>query len=140
MALFVVEPAIAVKWFVPEEHSSPAARLLDGGNELMGPDTLLFEAGRLITSKVRLGELSPDEGFQLIEAVQAVPVRLQPSQPLLESALRISATHDLPLGDALGLTVAIHGDCRLVTANQTLYDSVQGTPLAVYVKWVGDIR
>jgi predicted nucleic acid-binding protein len=88
MARFVVEPAIAVKWFVPEEHSSPAARLLDGGNELMGPDTLLFEAGRLITSKVRLGELSPDEGFQIIEAVQAVPVRLQPSQPLLEPALR----------------------------------------------------
>ena len=140
MARFVVEPAIAVKWFVPEEHSSPAARLLDGGNELMSPDTLLFDAGKLITAKVRLGELSPDEGVQLIQAVQSVPVRFQPSQPLLEPALRIAAAFDLPLGDSLGLTVAIHGDCRLVTASKTLYDRVQGTPFAVHVKWVGDIR
>jgi predicted nucleic acid-binding protein len=140
MARFVVEPAIAVKWFVPEEHSSPAARLLEGGNELMGPDTLLFYAGRLITAKVRLGELSPDEGVQVIEAVQSVPVSLVPSQPLLEPALRIASTLDLPLEDGLGLTIATHGDCRLVTARRTLYERVQGTPFAMHVKWVGDIR
>jgi predicted nucleic acid-binding protein len=140
MARFVVEPAIAVKWFLPEEYSNPAARLLDGGNELMAPDTLLFDAGRLITAKVRLGELSPDEGTQIVRAVQSVPVKLQPSQPLLEPALRIAASLDLPLGDGLGLAVAVHGDCRLVTAGRTLYEKVQGTPFAVHVKWVGDIR
>ena len=140
MARFVVEPAIAVKWFVPEEHSSPAARLLDGGNELIVPDSHLFNVGQIITRKVRLGELSPDEGFQVIDAVKAVPGRLQPSQPLLEPALRIAAALDLPLGDGLGLTVAIHADCRLVTASRTFYERIQGTPFAVHVKWVGDIR
>jgi predicted nucleic acid-binding protein len=140
MARFVVETSIAVKWFLPEEHSSPAARLLDGGNELMAPDTLLFGAGRLITAKVRLGELSPEEGAQIVQAVQSVPVRLQPAQPLLDPALRIAASLDLPLEDGLGLVVAVHGDCRLVTASRTLYEKVQGTPFSVHVKWVGDIR
>ena len=140
MARFVVEPVIAVKWFLPEEYSTHAARLLDGGNELMAPETLWFNAGRLITAKVRLGELSPDEGAQIIQAVQSVPVKLQPSQPLLESALRIAASLDLPLENGLGLAVAVHGDCRLVTAGRILYEKVQGTPFAVHVKWVGDIR
>ena len=140
MARFVVEPAIAVKWFVPEEHSSPSARLLDGGNELMAPDTLLFDSGRLITAKVRLGELSPDEGARIVQAVQSVPVRLQPSDPLMEPALRIAASLDLPLGDGLGIALAVYGDCRLVTARRTVYTKAQGTPFAAHVKWVGDIR
>jgi predicted nucleic acid-binding protein len=140
MARFVVEPAVVVKWFIPEEYSSQAARLLDGGTELMGPDTIMFDAGRLVTAKVRLGELSQDEGIQVLQAVESVPVRLHPSGPLLEPALRIAATLDLPVEDGLGLTIGVHGDCRLVTASRTLYERIQGTPFAIHVKWVGDIR
>jgi predicted nucleic acid-binding protein len=135
-----VEPAIVVKWFVPEDHSNQAARLLDGGNELMAPDTLLADSGRIISSKARLSEISHDESVQLLEAIKSVPVRIQPSDPLLEPALRIAAALDLPFGDGLGLTVAVHGDCRLVTAREILYERVQGTPFAQHVKWVGDIR
>ena len=58
----------------------------------------------------------------------------------MEPALRIASALDLPLGDGLRLAVAIHGDCRLVTARQVLYERVQGTPFAQHVKWVGDIR
>lgn len=140
MARFVVDPAVAVKWFVPEEHSSPAARLLDGGNELMAPDTLPGDAVSLITKKVRLGELSADEGAELLEAVRSVPMGLLPSQPMLEPALRMAAALDLTLPQGLGITAAIHGDCRLVTADRTLFEKLQGTPFAAHVKWVGDIR
>jgi len=140
MTRFVVDPAIAIKWFVPEVYSNPAARLLDGGHELLAPDTLLTEAARIITIKNRLGELTLEEGAQIIEAIKSVPVKLHFSHPLLESALRFTAILGLPLAYGLGLTVAIQGDCRLVTASRTLYDSVQGTPFAVHVKWVGDLR
>ena len=140
MAQFVIEPAITVKWFVPEVHSSPAARLLDGGHELLASDALFTEAARLINTKTRLGELTYNEAVQILEAIQSVPISLKPSQTLLTSALHIAAVLDLPLGDGLGLAVAIHSDCRLVTASQTLYDKLQNTPFAVHVKWVGDLR
>ena len=140
MARVVIEPAIAVKWFVPEVHSGPAARLLDGGHELLASDALMTEAARIVSSKTRLGELTHNEGVQILEAIGSVPVSLQPSQPLLAAALHIATVLDLSLGDVLGLTVAIHSDCRLVTARQTLYDRLQSTPFAVHVKWVGDIR
>jgi len=140
MGRFAVEPAIAVKWFVPEQNSSLAARLLDGGNELLASDTLLSAAGRIVTAKTRLGELSPDEGARIFEAIRSVPIQLMPSQALVESALRIATAFDLPLEAGLGLTVAIHSECRLVTASRTFYDKLLGTPFAVHVKWVGDVK
>ena len=140
MARLAIEAAIAVKWFVPETNSSPAARLLDGGNELYAPDTLLTDAGKIITSKVRLKELSSDEAVQIVNAIESVPVSLMPSRALLQPALRIAAAFDLPFGNCTGLAAAVLSDCRLVTANRTLYDRVQETPFARHVKWVGDLR
>jgi len=140
MSRFAVEPAIAVKWFVPEENSSPAARLFDGGKELLASDTLLAAAGRIVTAKTRLGELSPDEGARIVEAVRSVPIHLMPTRDLVEPAFRIAAAFGLPLEAGLGLTVAIHGECRLVTTSRTFYDKLQGTPFGVHAKWVGDLR
>ncbi len=140
MARFVVEPALAVKWFVPEEHSNAAARLLDGGNELLAPDTLLTDAARLLTAKTRLREMSEEESITTLEALKAAPLWFVPTHPLVEAALRIAASLDRPLGDGLSLALAVQGDCRLVTTNRVLYDTVQGTPFSTHVKWVGDLR
>jgi predicted nucleic acid-binding protein len=140
MRRFVIEPAVAVKWFVPEEHSSPSARLLDGGNELFAPETIIADCGRLVTFKVRTGECSTKEGARLLEAVRSAPLVLQPILDLLEPAFRISCAFDRPLGDGLDLALAVASDCRLVTASRSLYDGLQNTPFAVHVKWIGDLR
>ncbi|MGD8352542.1 MAG: type II toxin-antitoxin system VapC family toxin [Pseudomonadota bacterium] len=140
MAKYVVEPAVAVKWFIPEEHSSHASRLLDGGHELLSPDSILVEAAGIITAKVRLGEITLDEGIKVISAVGSVPFQAQPTDILLEPAMQIAAGLDVPFRDGMGVAVAVQAQCRLVTANRTLYDEVQGTPFAAHVKWVGDLR
>ncbi len=140
MSRFVVEPAVAVKWFVPEEHSNPAARLLDQGDELLAADTLLQEAGKVIAAKGRLGEISVDEGIQILQALRSVPLRYQASGPLLEPALEISTGLDITLGHALDLAVALQNQCRLVTASVGLHRKIRETPFAAHVKWVGDLR
>jgi predicted nucleic acid-binding protein len=140
MARFVVEPALALKWFVPEVNSGPAARLLDGGHELLAPDTILAETGKLITAKTRMRECSTDEGIQLMEAVRSAPLWLHPTKPLLEPAFRIASSMDRPLGDGLNLALAVASDCRLVTVNRVLFERMHDTAFARHVKWVGDIR
>jgi predicted nucleic acid-binding protein len=140
MARFVVEPAVALKWFVPEEHSGFAARLLDGGHELLAPDTMPADTGKIITAKTRMGECSTDEGIQLLEAIRSVPFWFHPVQPLMEPAYLIASTMNRPLEDGLNLALAVASDCRLVTARGILYERMQDTPFARYVKWVGDIR
>ncbi len=140
MMRFVVEPAVALKWFIPERHSATAARLLDGGCELLAPDTIIPDAGKIITIKTRSGELSREEGVQVLNALRSSPVWIEASEPLLEPAFWFSSTMDRPLGDGLNMALAVASDCRLVTASRELFERVQGTPFATHVKWVGDIR
>lgn len=140
MARFAVDAPIVIKWFVPENHSSPAARLLDGGNELFAHDTILADAAAIVTTKIRLDEITGDEGTRIVEAIKSVPLTIYPVDVLLEPALNIASALDFSFRDGLSLALAVQEECRLVTANRTLYDIVQGTPFARHVKWVGDIR
>jgi predicted nucleic acid-binding protein len=122
-----------MKWFIPEIHSSDAARLLEGRHELLATDMLLPESSDLISRKARLGELTLEDCREVFTAVQSVPVSTYPSQNLLEGALEITVGLDRPLSDG-------QQDCRLVTAKKGLFDLLQGTPFSVHVKWVGDVR
>ncbi len=140
MTRFIVEPAVALKWFVPEKHSASAARLLDGGHELLAPDTIISDAGKIITAKTRLGELTREEGIRILNALRSSPVWIQASGPLLEPAFWFSSTMDRPLGDGLNLALAVASDCRVVTAAKAFFESAQDTPFATHVKWVGDLR
>ena len=140
MMRFVVEPAVALKWFIPEKHSASAARLLDGGCELLAPDTLIPDAGKIITVKTRSGELSREEGVQVLNALRSSPIWIEASEPLLEPAFWFSSTVHQPLGNGLNMALAVASDCRLVTASHVFYDGMQDTPFATHVKWVGDIR
>jgi len=140
MARFVVEPAVIMKWFVPEENSRPAARLLDGGNELIAPDTVLAETAGIVTAKIRLEEITEEEGMQIAASIRSLPLNIKPAAALLEAALHIASGLDFPFRDGLNLALTVQEECRLVTANDTLYDKVRESSFARYVKWVGDIR
>jgi len=140
LARFVVESTVAMKWFVPENHSSDAARLLEGRHELLANDLLLPETSDIISRKALLGELTLKDCREIVTAVQSVPVSIYPSKDLLEGALEITVAMDRTLSDGLNLALAVQQDCRLVTARKSLHDSLQGTPFSVHVKWVGDVR
>ena len=140
MARFAVDAPVVIKCFIPENHSSPAARLLDGGNELLAANTILTEAAGIITAKIRLDEITDDEASVIIEAIRSVPLTIQPLDVLVEPALNIAAALDFPFREGLNIALAVQAQCRLVTVNRTLYDSVQSTPFARHVKWVEDIR
>jgi predicted nucleic acid-binding protein len=129
-----------MKWFIPEIHSSDAARLLEGRHELLATDMLLPESSDLISRKACLGELTLEDCKEVFTAIQSAPVSTYPSQNLLEGALEITVGLDRPLSDGLNLALAVQQDCRLVTAKKGLFESLQGTPFSVHVKWVGDVR
>ena len=140
MSRFVVEPAVAIKWFIPEVHSSQAARLLDGGRELLAPGNFLTETLGIVTAKIRLEEISEEEGSAIADALGEVPLRIQPEKALRQPGMDLAIVLDVPFRHGMNLAAAIQEDCRLVTANRTLYDRVQDTPFARHVKWVGDLR
>lgn len=54
----VVDASVAVKWYVQEEHSVNAERLLDGSFELNAPELICPEFGSIIWKKYRKGDLT----------------------------------------------------------------------------------
>ncbi|UCF31268.1 MAG: type II toxin-antitoxin system VapC family toxin [bacterium] len=140
MARYAVEPAVAVKWFIPEVLSREAARLLTGAHDLIGTDLLFPHAGEIVSVKAGMGQLDADEARQILSALLSVPVLLYPSGHLMESAMEISLSGRWSFIDGLNLALAVQNQCRLVTARRGLYDSVQQSPFASHVKWVGDMK
>lgn len=135
----VVDAAVAVKWFVPETHSTEAGRLLDPQHELLAPDLLLPEVGNVLWKKVRRRELREEEARLVLRGLGHVPLEIYPSSPLAALALEIGLATGRTVYDALYLALAETRQCRLVTADKRLVHALAGGPMGRRLLWVGDI-
>lgn len=138
MSRYVVDSSVAVKWFVPEIHTDAAVRLLDEGHELLAPDLFLPEFGNVVWKKIRLEELTLEEGRHVLRGLMAVPVDLYPSEQLLQPAFEIANGINRSVYDCFYIALALLRNCRLVTADRRFHDALQGGPFSASVRWVRD--
>jgi predicted nucleic acid-binding protein len=138
MSRYVVDASVAVKWFVPEIHTQAALRLLHETHELVAPDLLFPEIGNTLWKKIRLEEIDRDEARQVLRALRALPLTIQPSAPLLEPALEIAIGLNRTVYDSLYVALALQHHCRMVTADRRLHQHLRGGPFAFHVQWVED--
>ncbi|MFV1957399.1 MAG: type II toxin-antitoxin system VapC family toxin, partial [bacterium] len=136
MNRFVVEAPVAVKWFVPEPMYANAVRLFEGPNELLVTDVFFSEFADILRRKVGLGEITGEEALKIYSALSAVPLTVNPTEPLMEAAMEIAISMGRPIKVGLNLSLAIQQDCRLVTARRNLYDGLMATPFSRYLKWI----
>jgi len=133
----VVDASVAAKWFLNEIHS-PAALRLVGGHDLLAPDLLLSEVAQVIWKRARRRELSVEQGVAILRQLNAAPLTIHPSGLLIEVAFEIALGLARTVYDCLYLTLAIQQGCRLVTADRTFHQALQGGPFASSVLWVED--
>jgi predicted nucleic acid-binding protein len=124
LARFVIDANAAIKWFIPEIHADQAVRFLDPDHERHVPDLLYLEVGNILWKKVR--------------RLSLVPLVVEPAPPMLGAAFEIALRTGRTTYDSLYLALAAAFGCKLVTADQTLYDALQDGPLAADVLWVVD--
>ena len=137
---FVVDASVAVKWYLPEEHSDCAARLCRSGTVLEAPDLLHGEVGNALWKRVRRGELIRDQAGEIIAALGLMPIEMYPSRLLAAAALQIACEINLTVYDSLYIAAAMLTGSRLVTADRRLFESARAAePLKDRVLWVGDI-
>lgn len=136
---YVVDASVAVKWYVPEIHSSEAERLLDPTHELCVPDLLFPEFGNIIWKKVTRGELTEAQGQTIIAALLAVPFVIHPTSPLLKPAFEGAARSAQTVYDWTYLALAVSLNCQMVTADDKFYRALSNGPLAGHLLWVAAI-
>ncbi len=139
MTTWVVDASVAIKWFVPEIHSSHARQLLIEDNELLAPELLIAEVGNILWKKHRIGELEAVEARDILADLRRLPLRLIPMSTTIESALALAVQYERTVYDSVYLSLAIHQGVRFVTADRKLFNALIDTDIANNIAWIEDI-
>ena len=139
MSLYVVDASIAVKLYVPEVHSQQALRFFSDKHDLIAPDLMLAEFGNIIWKKVRLlGELTSDEGKQIITAAHTLPLNYDATTDLIANAFEIALNTQRTVYDCLYVALAASQGCQLMTDDRKLHSALQQTSLAAFLTLIED--
>ena len=139
MSLFVVDASVAIKWFLPENHSEAALRLLAQEHRLYAPELIFSEFSNVLWKRVRKKEISKSEADSTLEGLLALHLQVQPSQSLIPLALEIACRVNRTVYDSLYLAAAIVLSSLLVTADAKFYRALSKGPLSAHILWVEDI-
>jgi len=139
VSAYVVDASVAVKWFVPESHSREAAALLDPSFTLHAPDLLFSEVSNALWKKTRRRELRPGEAGLVLRGLNSVPIEVTSVRQLAAAALDLALEAGCTVYDGVYLALAIHHDCRLVTADQRLGRLIRPKMLARHVSLLSAI-
>ncbi|HEV7923411.1 MAG TPA: type II toxin-antitoxin system VapC family toxin [Thermoanaerobaculia bacterium] len=136
----VVDASVAIKWYLPEEHSLTAIRLLSGEIVLSAPDLIYAEVGNTLWKKARRGELSHDGAVDIFAMFERVDLEIHPSPRIRSLALTFAMELDCSFYDSLYLALAVDQNCGVITADQRFHTAVKSSPLAHHVRWIGEDR
>lgn len=139
MTRFVVDASVAVKWFLAEDHTEAARRLLGGGFDLVSPDLVRAEVGNVMWKRWRRGEVSAEVANEALRDLERLPLRIETSEPLLTTAWVVSERFERSFYDGLYVALAVQTDCALVTADRKLYNALDSSDLDEHLVWVEDI-
>lgn len=134
-----IDASVAVKWYLPEEHSAKAHTLLTSGTTMYAPDLLLAELGNVFWKRVRRGEVPHSKFAECLRAMRYVPLEIVPSAETVENALAIAVETGRTVYDCLYLVTALQRRVRLVTADRKFYDALKGGPYESHLLWVEDL-
>lgn len=128
---YVLDSSVAFKWVVVEADTPKARRLRDefhqGLLELIAPDCLPLEVAHALCRAERQGRLQPAQGSALLAFLLNTLPPLHSSLVLLPRAYQIASQMRIGVYDCLYVALAEQESCELVTADDRLIRSVQGS-------------
>lgn len=135
---FVIDASVAFKWFILEEDSEQALKLLDQLIFFYAPSIFPLEIDSILTKKVRKRELEIGEALIKREAYKKLPYRLIKYDRIEEFAFRLATEFSITLFDALYLATTVDYEATLYTADKKLFNGLANTPFSEYIKLVGE--
>ncbi len=137
MTTYIVDASVAVKWFLREEHSPIAIRLLESEHSLIAPSLLHTEVANAMWKRVRRSELSIEDARTHVEQLATV-VSLASISGGVAQALEIAIRFSTTVYDSLYVAFAQQLQCQLVTADRRLHNALQAH-LPETMVWIEDV-
>ncbi len=143
MRAIVVDACVAIKWFVREEDSALAVRLLETSDLVFfAPDIFRPEVVNGLLRQRRSGHLSDDLLDRILVELDLVMPELVSSAPLMSLAVRIARRLDHPVYDCLYLAPAELHDMTLVTADvqfaHRCLTGLENDPISARIRLLGE--
>lgn len=135
----MVDASVVVKWFLPEEHTEAARRLLEDGFDLSSPDLVRAEVGNVMWKRWRRDDISAEEAGEALRDFEGLPLRVHASGPLTGVAWTVARRFDRSFYDSLYVALAEQSGRPLVTADRKLFDALRESDLGEPLVWVEDI-
>jgi predicted nucleic acid-binding protein len=133
MSVYVVDASVAVKWMLPEPLAAEAARLQSPQHELHAPSFLEVELANVLWKKLRQGLLTRAEADAFIAQLPNLALTRHADSPLIPAAFDLAHRTGRTVYDCVYLALAIQLRSRMVTTDDRLFNSLAGTPYAVFV-------
>jgi predicted nucleic acid-binding protein len=137
----VIDASVIIKAYVPEILSDKAEEVMalvaDGELALLAPDLLYPETGNILWKKHRLHELALAEVDEIVDALSALPIKVEESRTVIPLAVDIAIHTGINVYDAMYVTVARIYETKLITADRKLVERLATTEFSKYVQWLG---
>ena len=136
----VVDASVAIKWFVRENDSDIAERVLTTTAPLHAPTLLLSEFANGLWKNHKRNLISADQAGRAMAVLpQSINV-WRPSERFLQDALQMALELDHPIYDMVYLAQARDGGGQVVTADMRFLKRVARTAYAPFVVSLTDWR
>ena len=137
MNRLVVDASVAAKWFLPEEHSEAALRLLEEERELLVPDLIWAEVGNTLWKRRQKNEIPDEDARLILQELGRFNLVVHSSQDLADSAWTIASRWKRSFYDSLYIALSESESCPMVTADRRLFNALSAA--WPNLRWVADI-
>ena len=132
--IVVVEPGVAIKWFVEEPLRSQARSLLEHGHELIAPDILIAGVAELAWKKAVAGEIAVDQAVPIVRNI-GLPAFISTfveSTRLRNRALALALQCGRPVHDCFYAACAEEASAPLVSSDEAFLQALKIEGIAVH--------
>jgi len=125
--IVVVDPGVAIKWFVEEPLRPQARSLLVNRHEVIAPDILIAGVAELAWKKVTQGEITADQATSIVRNI-ALPSFISDfveSPRLRNRAFALALQCGQPVHDCFYAACAEAASTTLISADETFLQALR---------------
>ena len=121
MAGLVIDASVAVKWFIAEDRSAEAQRILSADADLIAPTSIIYEVFHALWDAARTRRLPASRLPAFAEVLPTPFARLVPMEQLFAAAAAMAQAHKLPIYDCAYVALAQREHAELITADERMF-------------------